>query len=75
MKAKPRKKSKPADTQDLAGKIDTLAQRLEDLFILQALLSGVRRDHIRKMLGVHTTRISKINIGVKNRILKNDAKA
>ena len=58
------------DGNELSAKLDAVIELLEDLFILQALSSGVGRDHIRAILGVHTTRITKINKGVKQ-ALKN----
>jgi hypothetical protein len=44
---------------------DVVTRLLEDLFIFQALKSGVRREHIRAILSVTHSRISKINKGIK----------
>ena len=68
-------KTKARSTQDpngtaLSDKLDTVIRLLEDLFILQALGMGVGRDHICSAIGVHTTRISNVNKGVKQ-ALKN----
>jgi hypothetical protein len=46
-------------------KLDEVIRLLEDLFILQALNAKVKREDIRAVLGVHTTRISKIAGGLK----------
>lgn len=45
--------------------LDEVRRVLEDLFILQALTCGIGRDSIRGILGVRTTRVSKIMKGVK----------
>ena len=50
---------------DCDKKLDAITRLLEDLFILQALSASVRREDIRAILGVHTTRISKIAGGLK----------
>ena len=65
MKNKRGKNAQKGDREQLEVKLDTVIRLLEDLFILQSLNSGIGRDQIRAMLGVHTTRISKINKGVK----------
>ncbi len=51
--------------QDLGRKLDRVARLLEDLIIFQAVSSRISRENIRAMLGVHTTRISRILKGVK----------
>lgn len=53
------------DEPDLGTKLDAVVELLQDLFILQAMSLGARRENIRSMLGVHTTRISKINKGIR----------
>lgn len=50
---------------DSDKKLDWIIHLLEDLFILQALSANMRRENIRAILGVHTTRISKITGGLK----------
>jgi len=50
---------------DLSGRLDTVIDLLQDLFILQALNSRMGRDSIRRILGVRTTRVSKITKGLK----------
>jgi hypothetical protein len=46
-------------------KLDTIIRLLEDLFILEAAKANIGRDNIRGILGVHTTRISKVMKGMK----------
>ncbi len=70
MATKARKKNVGSNGPDLGPRLDAVINRLEDLFILQAITLGVNRDNIRAMLGVHPRRISKISKGVK-RALKN----
>jgi hypothetical protein len=65
--------SKTAESSEkllTAEKLNTVIRLLEDLYILQALSMGVGRESIRSVLGVHTTRVSNINKGVK-RALEN----
>lgn len=65
MKQKPARKAKKSPEDILEEKLDAVAHLLEDLYILQALTIGIERSGIRSVLGVHTTRISRINKGVK----------
>jgi hypothetical protein len=46
-------------------KLDTIIRLLEDLFILEAARAKIGRDSIRSIIGVHTTRISKVMKGMK----------
>lgn len=62
------------DGPDLEAKLDAVVGLLQDLFILQALSLGARRKNIRAMLGVHTTRISKINKGMKQALKRRKTK-
>lgn len=55
---------------EISDKLDSMVRLLQDTFIFQALRSGVGRESIRKMLGVHPTRISKINQGLRKNNLK-----
>jgi hypothetical protein len=59
------------DKDELLERLDVAIRLLEDLYILQALSIGVSRDGICGVLGVHTSRVSTINKGVK-RALKNE---
>lgn len=59
----------------MSSALEKIARGVEDLFILQALLSGVGREAIRKMIGVHTTRISRFNKGVKQALKNGKPKA
>jgi hypothetical protein len=65
MAKKARRNSGGNDGPDLGAKLDAVVDLLQDLFILQAMSLGARREDIRAMLGAHTTRISKINKGIK----------
>lgn len=62
------------DEQAIGAKLDAVVYLLQDLFILQALSLGARRKNIRAMLGVHTTRISKISKGIKQALKQSKAK-
>ena len=53
------KKKADAETA-LPEKLNLISRLLQDLFILEAVKAGMGRDGIREILGVHTTRISKI---------------
>lgn len=57
---KPKESANPIEQQ-----LADVHRVLEDLFILYALTSGIDRESIRSILGVRTTRISKIMKGVK----------
>jgi hypothetical protein len=46
-------------------KLDTIIRLLQDLFILEAAKAKIGRDSIRSVLGIHTTRISKVMKGLK----------
>jgi hypothetical protein len=46
-------------------KLDTVIRLLEDLYILQALTAKIKRDDIRAVTGVRTSRVSKIAQGLK----------
>ena len=46
-------------------KLDTIIRLLQDLFILEAAKAKIGRDSIRSVLGIHTTRISKVMRGLK----------
>jgi hypothetical protein len=50
---------------DTDKKLDLIIRLLEDSFILQALSTKFRRDDICSILGVHTSRVSKIASGLK----------
>jgi hypothetical protein len=65
MKKKAARKAKKSPEDILHEKLDDVAHVLEDLYILQALSMGIERADIRSVLGVHTTRISRVNKGVK----------
>lgn len=65
MKKKAARKAEKTPEGVLGDKLDAVAHLLEDLYILQALTLGVDRGSIRSALGVRTTRISRINKGVK----------
>jgi hypothetical protein len=65
MAKKARMNSGGNDGPDLGGKLDRVIHLLEDLFIFQAVSSKVSRDSVRAILGVHTTRISRVMKGVK----------
>ena len=41
-------------------RLDTIIRLLEDLFILEATRAKIGRENIREVLGVRTTRISRI---------------
>jgi len=47
------------------AKLDTVIRLLEDLFILEASKANIGRESIRSVLGVGTTRISKVASGLK----------
>lgn len=64
------RKSAPSDADRVLERLDKVTVLLENLFILQALGLGVTRDSICDTLGVHTSRVSEINKGVK-RAIKN----
>jgi hypothetical protein len=46
-------------------KLDTIIRILQDLYILEAAKAKIGRDSIRNVLGIHTTRISKIMKGLR----------
>lgn len=66
MPNKKRAKRRKRKQGTLSARLDKVTELLENLFILQALTSGIGRSHIREAIGVHTTRISRINKGLKN---------
>lgn len=65
MSGKRQKKAALSDADRVLEKLDKVTLLLENQFILQALALGVGRDNICNALGVHTTRVSEINKGVK----------
>ncbi len=54
-----KQKGKNAEER-MEEKLDELLRLLEDIFILQALKSGMNNAAIRKLLGVRMTRVSGI---------------
>lgn len=60
------------DEPDLGAKLDAVVELLQDLFILEAMSLGARRENIRSMLAVHTTRISKINKGIRQALRRRE---
>lgn len=52
-------------SKETEKKLDAIIRLLENLYILDAARAGIGRDHIRAVLGVHTTRISSVMKGLK----------
>jgi hypothetical protein len=49
-----------SDSEQLLAALDGVQRRLEDLFILEASLSGVGQREIRIMLGIDLSRVTKV---------------
>jgi hypothetical protein len=55
-----RKSARDRNQQTLGARLNKVIRLLEDLFILQAVTFGISRNHVRAILGVRTTRVSRI---------------
>ncbi len=59
------KKDDGAVDQRILDALEHLTRRLEDLFILQACEMGIKKEPLRKMLGIDKNRIARITKHVK----------
>jgi hypothetical protein len=55
------------ESSRIEARLDAIAHLLEDIFILQAVTAKMGRENIRTVLGVHTTRISKVMKGLRKK--------
>ncbi|HLY62563.1 MAG TPA: hypothetical protein VKV95_17615 [Terriglobia bacterium] len=53
--------NKPSDQDSVGRKLDKIVQLLEDIFILQASSVNMKRQELRKVLGVDMKRVNRIS--------------